>query len=192
MSKVLTDICNGALIKLGAEPIQSLDDNNKQGRLLRLRYERIRNVVLRAHGWTFALRRIVLTPIADPELEFGETNVFNMPVDCLKVWRVNGGRCKYSIEGRTILSDEGHLEVLYVSSATPVDHFDDIATEAMSCLLAWDLCYSLTQSTSLKAEILNEYNFWLDQARSFNSQEQTPENFQFNSYLNSRIIGDME
>lgn len=192
MTNVEIDICNSAVIKLGAEPINSLDQNLKQARLCKERYPRIRNIVLRTHPWNFAVRRASLPQLASHTLAFGDERAYQLPIDCLRVWKLNKGACKYRIEGRILLTNDDIAEIFYVSSATPVSDFDEVFIEACASFLAADLCYSLTQSISLKSTLMSEYEYWVSQARSYTSQEQTPENFTADDFLNARVLGDIE
>lgn len=183
------DICNSALIKLGAEPIAALSDNTKQARLCSLRYLPIMKAVLRSAPWGFAIKRASLTPIVTT-LEFGDENVFQLPADCVKVWKLNDGCTRYKIEGTKLLSDDiDTAEIFYVSSATAVTDMDFVFMEAVACTLAADLAYSLTQSQALMQGLLGMAEWWMGQARSYNSQEQTPDDFKFDTFLNARIGG---
>lgn len=189
---VAVDICNSALIKLGAEPISALSDNTKQARLCNLRYDMILKAVLRSAPWGFAVKRASLTPIIET-LEFGDETVFQLPADCVKVWKLNDGLSKYKIEGTKLLSDDIDVaEIYYVSSAISPTTFDFVFMEAVACSLAADLAYALTQSQSLVQGLMGMSEWWMGQARSYNSQEQTPDSFKFDTFLNSRLGMEIE
>lgn len=64
MASTSVDICNAALIKVGAETITALSDNNKRARACNERYADIRDVVLAAHPWNFAIGRTQLVDIS--------------------------------------------------------------------------------------------------------------------------------
>lgn len=180
------DICNSALVKLGAGLINDLSDNSKEARLCASQYPKVRDAVLRSAPWSFAIRRATLTQVVGANLEFGEEKVFALPADCVRVWKLSGGY-RYKIEGRRLLADGiTSADIQYVSKNVPVAHYDAEFQEAVACMLAADLAYSLTQSSSLKQELQGTAKFWIDQARSTNSQEQTPENFDFNDWINIR------
>lgn len=185
------DICNSALIKLGADLISDLTDNSKEARLCNHQYPRVLKAILRSAPWSFAIKRASLTPIV-ASLEFGSENVFQLPVDCVKVWKLYDDRTsKYRIEGRRLLSDDlTTAEIFYVSKgATPAD-YDDCFVEAVACALAADLAYPMTQSQALSQGLLQQADFYINQARSYNSQEGTPEDFVFDTFLNARMGGN--
>lgn len=190
MSTTTLEICNSALIKLGADLINDLTDNTKEARLCNHQYPRIVRAILRSAPWSFAVKRASLTPIVTT-LEFGSENVFQLPADCVKVWKLyEDTTSKYKIEGRYLLSDDiDTAEIFYISKGVSPSDYDDCFSEAVSCALAADLAYPLTQSDALKQGLLQQAEFYINQARSYNSQEGTPDNFTFDGFLNARLGG---
>lgn len=197
MSSVVVDICNSAVIKLGAEPFNDLNDDTKEARLCRHQYEKVRDAVLRSAPWSFALKRAEITPTgASPE--FGEHNVFQLPSGLVRVWKVmdapdalpsDPDRIRYAIERDKLICDLPTAFIVYVRSDVEPAFFDANFKEALANALAADLCYSLTQSNSLRQDLVNMSDYWINQARSVNSQEVTPEDFEFNDFIASRISG---
>lgn len=186
------DIYNSAVIKLGATPLDAEDEDSKEGRLCRMQYPKIRDAALRSAPWSFAVKRKSLTYIDPNPLEFsnGDEFVFQLPADCVRVWKLlDQPRVKYRIEGRYLIADDSSVNIYYVSNTVAVDGFAADYMECVANLLAADLCYSLTQSTSLKAGLESSAQFWIQQARSTNSQEGTPDNFVFDQFIDSRVGG---
>lgn len=186
------DICVSALIKLGAEPISSFDDASKEARLCKIQYPKIRDSVLHTAPWNFAVKRVSLNPV-NVTLPFNNgENVFQLPTDCVRVWKTNDCRLiPYTLEaGRRIMSSVDVLQIFYVSNAVPVNDYSGSFKEAVANSLAADLCYSLTQSQSLKSNLEARADDLINLARSMSSQEQTPENFEFNDFIDSRRGGD--
>jgi len=184
---VTVDICNSALIKLGSERINALTDDNKRARLCQEQYPKIVNRVLRSHLWTFAIKRATLSTV-DPSFEFGDENAFLQPLDCIRVVGINS-KYNYTIEQRYILTGLESVDLTYISKEVPEAYYDENFKEALACALAADLCYAITQSNTLKQSLLDECEFWTSQARSFNSQEISPQNYQFDQWTDSRVAG---
>ena len=184
---VSTDICNSALVKLGAERINNINEDNKRARLCLEQYEKIKQRVLRSHNWTCAIKRSVLPKLVSV-LAFGEENLFQKPLDCLRIVSISVDS-PYKLEGDKILSYENELQISYITSTTPEEKFDACLREAIACALAADLCYAINQSNNMKAQLLQEYEFWIGEARSFNSQEITPDNYLFDTWSDSRMFG---
>jgi hypothetical protein len=185
-----TDICNSALIKLGSERINNLNEDNKRARLCLEQYPKIKNRVLRGHNWTCAIKRALL-PKLNTALAFGEQTVFQKPLDCLRIVSINVDS-PYKLEGDKILSIENELQLSYISSNTPEELFDVCLREAIACALAADLCYSINQSSNMKQTLLQEFEYWIGEARSFNSMEITPDNYRFDTWSESRKFGNPE
>jgi hypothetical protein len=184
---VEVDICNSALIKLGAEPIADLSDNTKEARLCSSQFSKIRDSVLRSAPWNFAIKRVALAPTVDTPA-FGDEAIFQLPADCVRFWKINDRDVAYTLEaGNKLLCNLDEVQGFYVSNTVPVANWDANFKEALACMLAADLCYSLTQSAALKQSLEASGEFWINQARSHSAQEQTPENYDFDGFLNARI-----
>jgi len=184
-SQVVVDICSSAMIKLGAEPINDLQDNNKEAKLCRIQFGRIRDTVLRSAPWSFARKRIRLTPTTEEPL-FGDSFVFQLPADCVKFVRMYDHECKWTIEEDKLLTAAEVVEGWYISNDVAPEKYDANFSEALAYALAADLCYAITQSNSLRGELLNGSKMFMDEARSYNSQEVSPEDFRFDEFINSR------
>jgi len=186
------DICNSALIKLGAERINALTDDNKRARLCQEQYPKVLKRILRSHPWKFAVKRTKLSPIAHTP-EFGTQNFFEQPLDCIRIIGVMADydttqttSYHYSVEGRMIASELDVINLKYVSSATLEAHFDEDFKEAVACSLAHDLCYAIVQSTTMKNELFQESEFWIGQARSHGAMEMTVDNLEFDTWTGGR------
>lgn len=186
---VETDICNSALIKLGAERINNLNEDNKRARLCLEQYSKVRNRVLRSHNWTCAIKRAKISKLST-SLAFGEENVFQKPLDCLRIVSINEDT-PYKIEGDKILSLADELNLSYITSTVVETVFDSCLREALACALAADLCYAINQSSNMKQSLLQEYEFWIAEARSFNSMEITPDNYEPYTWTNARMTGGL-
>ena len=125
------DICNSALIKLGAERINSLNDDNKRARLCKEQYEKVKLRLLRSHPWKFAIKRALLSQVSTT-LEFGTHNVFLQPEDCIRIVGIMSDydTRKYTtrwhkVEGRQIMYELDTLNLKYISKTTPEAYFDE-------------------------------------------------------------------
>jgi hypothetical protein len=98
-------ICSNALQRLGADPIASFQENSRfAGRCANI-WPTVRNMVLRAHPWNCATKRVILAPLVEiPAFDYGYQ--FNLPMDWLKTVQVGRRNCPltYQQEGRRILA----------------------------------------------------------------------------------------
>ena len=185
MAITAVSICNSALLKIGAQRIASLDENNKRAISCKEQYEKNRDDVLRSHPWNFALKRVALSLLTTTPA-FGFDYEFQLPTDCLRVISIDP-RVKHSIEGRKLLADETSISMLYISKITDTNLYDPNFVEALALRLASDLAYPLVQSVNLKQELLKEYQEFIRDARTFSAQEGSADDFMEDYFLNARI-----
>lgn len=179
-------ICNSALIKLGQERITSLTEDVKQAKLCADRYEFLRNEVLRAHPWSFALKRVELAALESvPTFEWDHE--FLLPNDFIRLVRGEDWTVEYKIEGRKILANESTFKMLYVFEETNAANFDYTFAEALACRIAADIGYALTQSNTVVSEIEKAYEKLLKDARYQNAAQQYPEGPLVDKWINSRF-----
>lgn len=188
MASSEVEICNSALIKIGAARILDLTDDNDRARLCAEMYPRMRDKLLRSHPWNFAIARVELAQ-ATTTPTFGYSYQFRLPSDCLRVLEVWNGITsdfEYQKEGDYIVSDESRIFIKYIKQITDTDKFDKNFDEVLALELAATICYSLNQSTTIKDSLLAEAKYELSQARSFDAQEGTPQRVVANDFLNAR------
>ena len=178
-----TGIANLALSNLGESSIQSLTDNNARARACNVRIDDVITTVLRMHVWNSALERKELTQIGAPV--FGWNYMFQLPADCIKVVEVNP-ISKFQLEKRNILSNETSLYLLYVAEPTDINNLDSLLAEAIAMKLAWEIAETLTSKAGLKDEMMRKYIIALQEARSANSKDRTPDHRERSSYFNSK------
>jgi len=171
-------ICNSALVKVGAERISSINQDTKSAKILKAVYEQVRDAVIAAHPWNFAIKRAVLYPTATtPDFEFDYQ--YDVPLDCLHVLSVYdesdafGGdeSIDYVVEDRKILTDESTLNVRYVYRATDESLWSAYFAEAFAWRLAQEVAYNLTQSMSVATACEQKYRKELAEARSRDGAE---------------------
>lgn len=164
-------ICNSALVKVGAERINSLSDSNQRARLCNERYDPLRKETLASHPWNFALKRT--TPSVDgtaPDWEF--TKRYALPSDCLRLLKTNLDYLDdWVVENGYILTDQSDLSLLYIFNQTDTTAFTPVFEEALAFRIAIDLAYNLVKSTTLADSMLKGYDRWIRLARSFDAQE---------------------
>ena len=76
----VVDICNNALIDLGASAISSLTEDSKAARLCNQRFDSIRDTVFRFHPWNCLVKRASLAADTDtPAFEYSYQ--YTLPTD---------------------------------------------------------------------------------------------------------------
>ena len=79
-----TSICNSALIKIGADRINSMTETNRRAQLCNEQYSKVRDEVLRSHPWNFAITRAEFSQLTTTP-SFGYNYEYSIPSDCLRI-----------------------------------------------------------------------------------------------------------
>lgn len=175
-------ICTSALIQLGKAPIASFRDPGDLARICANVYPAERDSLLREHPWNCVTKRVILAPSADAPA-YGYSAQFVLPSDFLRL--VSVGDTRYSrytadcfkLEGGRILASGTSLHLEYVFRNEVEATWDPKLVELMQARMLWKLAYPLTQSTSLREELRNEYGALAKVARSIDSQENPSDTF---------------
>lgn len=170
------EICNRALQRLGAGRITSLDGGNKESRECLVAYAPLRDFLLRSHPWSFAIQRAALAADADAPIGDDAPDAqYTWPTDALRILLPKSASLDWIIEGRKILtSDAAPLYVRYVARITDPNTMDPMFREALSCLIAFEICEPLTQSNSKKAGLKDDLRDIVSEARRTNAIEKPP------------------
>ena len=183
----VVSICNIALSNLGDEKIASLSENNDRARSCDLRYEDVRDAVLRSYPWNCATTRVELArSTTDPV--WGFTYSFALPSDCLRVLDVYDYTVPFSIEGRFLLTENSSAKLKYIARITDPNDYDILLQQAIGIRLASEIAEALTGRTELKQEMYQKYLLVLSEARGVDSQETgMPMVIEANDFINARF-----
>lgn len=177
-------IVNSALFKLGQNPIMTFDDSSKAARIAKVRYEPLRDVLLRAKKWSFALTRGQLAFDSETPA-FGYQYRFPFPTDCLRIIQIGEvftgmdlsdyrtmDSALYRIEGRAILANSaGPLNVRYQKRVEDPNEFDPTFVESLACYCAYDWAVPITDSAQKKTAAKEEFTMSLRLAVAANAIE---------------------
>lgn len=173
MTATAVSICSNALLMLGAETINDLQEDSSRARLCANLYETVRDEMLRAHPWNCAIKRVQLAPDAERPA-FGYASRFTLPGDWLRTLTLEGG-ADYCVEGRAILCNAQALNLRYVFRNTIESTWDATLVHIMTLAMAARVAYAITQSTSMEQSRMQELDFALRRARAIDGQEDPPE-----------------
>ena len=179
-------ICNSALVKLGGQRILSLDDNNPMARLMKEQFPKHRDELLYSHPWKFALKTYAPAEIAQPPGVNMEAYRFGLPNDYLRVVGTDSPSDRWYVADGSVYVDRQFPAITYISRVTDVSKFTPGFSELLALKIAADCCYSVVQSTSLKNQLLQEYEAKIRQIRSFSAQEGSSPRVYADDWLHSR------
>lgn len=190
MPLTLTDIVNGAFIKLGVPPVESIDDDIVSARSAKLRWPAVRAHLLRLHLWKFAKSvPVILAPSGTP-VTTDFSYYFNFPTECLRLCDLSED--SFLVEGRTILANTDTLVVRYIKDLEDTTQYDPCFAELCSTYLAADLAVQLTKELALKESLQEEFLKLLKIAKSIDSTESEPQCIDATLFLQSRLSGPTE
>ena len=182
LSKV--EICNHALLKIGADTIASLDINQtdseavvQSAKLCGILFDQALEETLRTYKWNSALKRSQLSRLTEtPAFKFKYK--YQLPGDCIRVMNVYDkadaydDRTQWVVEGRTILCDYETVYLCYVSKPEDVSELDAFLTRAVIQNLAIKLAVPMQLDQVMQNSLIQEYEqVILPAARSVDTLE---------------------
>ena len=182
----LIERCNAALASLGARSVTSLGEESKEARLCALRAEPVRDALLRAHPWNFAMRRADLPALAE---EADGANRFQLPADCLIVRLVEAAEPDdWRVEGRTLIAPvPPPAAVRYTARITDPTQWDALFAECFSAKLAAELAVAVTGSRAEEGHREQLYRAKLAEARRNDALESGSAVPREGSWLEARV-----
>lgn len=197
-NKMSINIINRALIKMG-QPTISSTAQDPNGRIYGLVYEDVRDWLLAAHPWRFAIKRAVLARNEEkPISRFGYA--YTLPSDFLSLYRfgdgykqsnlsdnINKSDERYSIEGNNILCDvPDKLNISYISKVEDPNKFSAWFRESLIAKLAAEYAPRLKQSASLARAYNEEFLGYLRKAEINNDLMTDSETIPDSSWVSVR------
>lgn len=177
------DICNAALVRVGAQKINSMDEAGNEARICKAVLEFCKEQVLVRHVWWCARSRAAL-PLAGIAGRDGAPNwpykyAYGLPADFLRAVRIETGTPygspgapaglepfileKYG-EDRVLLCNRRNAELIYVAGTSSPGDLSAECKQALVACLATELSTALGQSLSMRERFQQEYKAALNEA----------------------------
>ena len=162
-------ICNLALSRLGAEPISSFLEDNKNSRLSGYVYGPARQWLLSTIYWTFARKVVDLNVLAAVHPYY--LYQYQLPVDCLKPFYIDRRRVyrKWEVEGSRLVTDITPVTLHYVYDVVNSGLFTQGFANALSWVVQADLAYPIVQDKVLAREARAEARVQVIQAQELDA-----------------------
>lgn len=205
MAFSVTTICNRALQILGAKAINMITENTVNARECNKCYDSLREALLSSHPWNFATYFASLPAVASPPnpppSSWPQTTTFNLPNDFLKLvavnivdntgWLYDGVRffqnTDYLLQDGTIITwVQAPLDIRYVRKYTDPNTMHPLFREALSALMAQEMCETLTQSNTKAATAQGKFKLAVSEARRINALDKPPVESPEDTYLTVR------
>lgn len=174
MYSSITEICSGALVLLGQDPINSLDDVNDRARLCAKIWPMVLDDELTLHRWKCARARKALAREAEAPA-FGWAYQFALPPDCLRVLSLSDDSVDYEIEGNLLLTNNSSANILYLYRNLAVGAYSAGLVSALVARMTAELAMPVTKKESIVKASWAAYWSKVGQAIAADGQQGTPE-----------------
>jgi hypothetical protein len=190
-----TQICNNALLRLGADTVMNLDTDGTVSSIIASNlYAVTRDSLLRQHTWNFATVRTALAAdVTAPAFEW--LYQYQLPADFIRVVAIYAQSSSYKMEGQILLSNQGApLYLKYVAQITDVTKFEPLFVDALTLAIAIKMgpriCgdgWNTQQGPGMS--FVKELDDVLLEAKMVDSQDETPDELLITTFQDSRYGG---
>ena len=154
-------LCNRALMLIGAEPIQSLQDSGIASQNLNVILPDAVQEVLCYHPYRCARKRTSLAPLVDAP-SFGFKFAYQLPSDFCGLVEVYSDdvlltKEDYQREGDTILSDAEEMNIIYIALPDSPKTLTPPVQSAIVYLIAYKMAETTTANDALIVRLYQEY-----------------------------------
>lgn len=168
-------LCSRALLKIGAQPIASLEEGTAEAEVAANLYPGLRDALLSAHPWSFAtgqaaLPRLSGVPVAD------HAHAYQLPAGFLRALSAgSGGRGRgapYRLHESRLHSDADQVVLTYIFRPEE-SAFPPYFASALVARLAAEFCIPLTESATRAEMLFRLAESEIRAARQTDSQQST-------------------
>lgn len=193
-----TSICNQALSWLGAKRIASINEQSRYAELCNENYPFLRDAVLEARMWSFALDRDAST-VSNKDA-WGVAFAHPVPQEWLAVWRVykRVDREPFEVsknwrkEGRFVLAEDDTVYMWGTKRVTDTGFFTNMFVQCLAARLACDLAIPVTENRLLQADMWGLYEKKLSEAGSRDGQQGVNESIGPSKLKPGRLVSRRE
>lgn len=145
------EIINRALLLIGASTITSLNDPSQEAIVVSQMYEQTLRSLLSETRWGFSVKRTRLTQVVKTA-EWSNDNMnnyFKLPSDLITIVDVENKGTVWRVEEENIICNASSFGLLYVFYNDDTSKYPSYFVDAFATKLAYDVCYNLTNSTTM-------------------------------------------
>lgn len=173
MSASVVQICNLALLKFGNVTITALTDATKEARACNVFYPLMRDEMIYAHPWNFAMKRADISAQLADAPAFGFDYAYTLPTDCLRVWELYGSDEEWVVEsGQLLTNKEEEIYIRYIRRVEESGYFSPAFDNCLATRLGAELAAKLADDKAMRETLLSElYKITLPAAHALNAIE---------------------
>ena len=181
--KSTIQLFNTALGRLGGEQIpynRSPHEQDATGILCENLFPHVLDMVLEAHEWGFATRRVVLAMLPEQQPENPDYVLrYAMPTDCVKPVSIEGyagvnRTPAYLIEGNAILTNKRNAELVYIARIEEPRAWPPSFADVLAWALAGELASARINDSQKQNWCYQNYEVALAKAAARDRAKQNP------------------
>lgn len=181
-------LASRALIRLGAAPISSFEDETTEAQVSGALFASVRDALLSAYGWSFATGQIALSKLETPPVADYQ-NAFQLPNDFLRALSAGTGTrgrgVPYRIARGELHSDADSIVLTYIfrpEEETFPPYFDQVLISRLSAEFAIPITGSASRAETLYRLATQDFAH----ARQIDAQQDTPNRIESFSLIDAR------
>jgi hypothetical protein len=183
-------ICNAALLLIGAEEINSFEDETREAKVCNTLYPLERDALIVCHPWKFTVGWQLLSRLNETPVHTDWQYAYSLPPDCLEVL-ADTTRNEYRLgEGNRLYSNRDSV-ILQYQLQPDETRFSSAFRLALVYKMGASLSVSLNEDLSKRKELLEGFRLQMRQARYQDSKQQPPIPLPLGAYaiVAARMVG---
>jgi hypothetical protein len=161
-----------ALLKFGSVAISNINDGSPEADACKVYYPLMRDELMSAHNWNFALSRADITASSTVTPAFQFDYAYVLPVDCLRVVELYGTDDEWVREKNNLLTNkEEGICIRYVERITTSGDFSPAFATCLALRLAAELAAKIREDSKMRSVFMAELERYLSEAYRLNAIE---------------------
>ncbi len=180
------EICNIALLMIGAEAITDLGDSTDRARVCNAMWQTVLEDEITLHRWKCCRKRAELALEADAPA-FGWSYQFALPTDCLRVLDMYPATTEHEIEDGKLLTDNSSAKIVYLYRNETVAKYSSGLKSTLAARMAAHIAMPLTKKKAVVDAAWAAYWSVVSQAIAADGQQGTPEVLEDRTLVDARL-----
>lgn len=181
-------LCTRALIRIGAGPIESFNDGTAESEIAGALFAPVRDALLSAYGWSFALGQAALARLETPPLA-DYAAAYQLPGDFLRAISAGnasrGRGLQYRIARGALHTDAQAVVLTYIFRPAE-EEFPPYFDAALIARLSAEFTIPVTENTSRAETHFRLADMEFAKARQIDAQQDTPGRIERFSLIDAR------
>lgn len=180
------EICNVALLMVGAEAITDLGDSTDRARVCKALWQTVLEDEITLHRWKCCRKRVELALDAAAPA-FGWSYQYALPTDCLRVLDMYPATTEHEIEDGMLLTDSSSAKIIYLYRNETVAKYSSGLKATLAARMAANIAMPLTKKKAVVDAAWSAYWSVVSQAIAADGQQGSPEVIEDRTLVDARL-----